>query len=235
MGHGSTQFNLWNGPVTTANEQFGISYNGPLNTARTLRDLDIFRLAGIKWLRFPLQGWLPQGEAHPAGAELYNTFIEEASNRGFNLMANFLPKTTVVPSVNPLQTSRELNESLLAATTHYGFKVKYWELQRIKPDPAFPTMKGIGFPLLAAARQTLAKTDKSKSLHAVFTIDDPLQWNAVELFSQKLPATNDILGLRYDFIGLPENRQANRFPRSMGWRRCKRARNRYSSMPRRHG
>ncbi len=207
LGYGETQLNIWKGPAETTSEMFGISYNGPLNTARTLTDLDLFHQAGIGWLRFPLQGWLPQGDAHPAEVEFYKTFIGEASKREMSLVANFTPKTTVDPSVNSSQTVREVHDSLFAATTHYGFKIKYWDLQRVKPDPAFPEMKGIGPAILAEARQAMEKSDKS--LKALFTVDDPIKWNAMEWYAQKLPLANDVLGLRYDFTGLPEVREAN--------------------------
>ncbi len=207
LGYGSTQLNIWKGPLATPSELFGISYNGPLNTARTLNDLELFHQAGIGWLSFPLQGWLPQGNPFPADAEFYKTFIEEASKRGLSLVANFLPKTTVDPSVNAVQTAREVHDSLLAATTHYGFKVKYWNFQRVKPDPAFPEMQGISPALLSEARKALQTSDKS--LKALFTVDDPIKWNALEWYAQKVPLADDILGIHYDFTGLPEVRQAN--------------------------
>ena len=109
--------------------------------------------------------------------------------------------------MNSAQTAREIRDSLFAATTRYGFKVKYWDFQRVKPDPAFPEMKGIGPALLADARKALHESEKS--LHAIFTVDDPIKWNAVEWYAQKLPLSTDMLGIRYDFSGLPEIKQAN--------------------------
>lgn len=204
IGYGDTNFGIWSGPTEVANDNFGISYAGPLSAERTLKDLDLFHSAGIGWLRFTLQGWLPQGDANQPEAEVYNTFIQEASKRNFNLVAAFLPKTTVDPAVNPLQSQKEYSESLLAAATHYGFKVKFWDLQNVKPDPAFPALKGIGYPMLIAGRQALL--EKDKTLQAIFTVDDPFKWNAAELYAQSVPGKGDILGFRFNFIGLPETR-----------------------------
>jgi len=212
IGYGATHLSLWNGPTEKTTDFFGISYNvnGPLNADRTWKDLDLFRTIGISWLRFPLQGWLPQGDARPVEAEQYNTFVQEASKRDYHLVALFTPRTTVDPSINPLQTEKELRESLLAATTRYGFKVKYWELQRMRPDPAFPDMKGIGYSLLAAGREAMRTSDKT--LQPIFSLDYPFKWNAIEYYAQSSPAAEDILGMRYNFIGIPENRDANPTP-----------------------
>jgi hypothetical protein len=204
IGYGATWAHIWPGPATRASSGFGISYQGPLDTAHTWLDLDLFRQAGIRWVRFPLQGWLPQGQAVPPAAEVYNTFIQEAGRRDFSLVAAFTPRTTVDPAINAAQAEKEYHESLLAAAARYGFKVKWWELMRVKPDPAFPDLKGIGYTQLAKGREALRHFDKS--LRTLFSIEDPYKWNAMELYHQGLPAEGDVLGLLYNFIGLPETK-----------------------------
>ena len=200
--YGSTTFSVWNGPLDHQVDCFGISYAGPLNSERTWQDLDLFKMAGVGWLRFPLQGWLPQGQTTPAETETYNQFVQEAGKRNFKLLAAFTPKMTVDIGVNELQAGKEYRESLLAATTRYGFKVKDWELLTVKPDPQFPDLKGIRFQDLAQYAPSLKKMDKS--LRTIFSLDNPLKWNALELFNAKIPAKGDILGMHYNFVAFPE-------------------------------
>lgn len=202
IGYGTTLVSIWAGPAEKPNDFAGISYLGALDSERTWKDLDLFQLAGIGWLRFPLHGWLPQGQAIPPEAETYNLFVQEASKRGFPLLAAFTPKTTVDASVNPVQADKEYRESLLAAAARYGFKVKYWDLLRVKPDPNYPGLKGIGFSQLALGRQALRGVDKS--LHGVFSLQDPFKYDALDLYNHALPAKDDVVGMTYDFIGVPE-------------------------------
>lgn len=197
-------FNVWPGPLDHPVDSFGINYTGPLNTARTWQDLDLFQQAGVGWLRFPLQGWLPQGQATPPEAEIYNSFIQEASKRNFKLLAAFTPRLTVDPSVNELVAGKEYRESLMAAATRYSFKVKDWELLTVKPDPAYKDMKGVRYQDLAKFYSSLKSVDKS--LRTIFSVDYPFRWNAQELFNQRLPGKGDVLGFRYDFIGIPESK-----------------------------
>lgn len=206
----NTLLSIWNGPAEHPSSLFGISYAGPITTDRTWSDLDLFRQAGIQWLRFPLQGWLPQGEAVPAAAGDYNTFVQEAGKREFKLVAAFTPQTTIDPAVNSVQAEKEYSESLMAAAVRYGFKVKHWELLSVKPDPAFPELKGIGYSVLGKGREALRGADKS--LVALYTLDSPFSGNAPELFFYGLPDKNDLLGIRYNFAGLPEYERANPKP-----------------------
>ena len=199
---GRTQFSIWNGPLDHVTECFGINYVAPLNTERTWSDLDQFKQAGIGWLRFPLQGWLPQGQAVPAEAEVYNQFIQEAGKRNYKLLAAFTPRMTVDRSVNEMQADKEYKESMLAAVARYGFKVKDWELLTVKPDPAFKELKGIRYQDLAKYYPSLKEMEKS--CRVIFSADNPLKWNALELFNEKIPAKDDVLAMRYNLIGIPE-------------------------------
>jgi hypothetical protein len=201
---GATTFSVWSGPLERRIDSAGISYAGPLNTARTWQDLELFKMAGVGWLRFPLQGWLPQGQAVPAEVEEYNMFVQEAGQRDFNLLAAFTPKVTVDPGVNELQAGKEYRESLLAAAARYSFKVKNWELLTVKPDPRYQELKGIRFQDLAQYAPSLKATDKT--CRVIFSVENPLKWNALELFNSKIPAKDDILGMRYNLYGIPEFR-----------------------------
>ncbi|MHB0937604.1 MAG: hypothetical protein ACYDCO_06175 [Armatimonadota bacterium] len=203
-GVGRTLFSVWNGPLDHGVESFGISYAAPLNTARTWSDLDLFKQAGVGWMRFPLQGWLPQGQAVPAETEVYNQFIQEAGARNFKLLAAFTPKVTIDTSVNAMQADKEYKESMLAAVARYGFKVKDWELLTVKADPAFKNLKGIRYQDLAKYYSSLKEMDKS--CRVVFSADNPLKWNALELFNEKIPAKGDVFAMRYNLIGIPELR-----------------------------
>ncbi len=203
-GYGFTGFSIWDGPLPVRNNRFGISYQGPLMTERTWQDLDFFKMAGVGWVRFPLHGWLPQGQTSPAEAEQYNTFVQEAGKRDFSLLAAFTPSTTVDPAVNAVQADKEYRESLLAAATRYSFKVKHWELLTVKSDPQYKEFRGIRYPELASGRSALREFDKS--LSATFTVDAPFKWNSLELFNLSLPARDDTLGMRYNFNAIPEYR-----------------------------
>ena len=202
IGYALTALNVWTGPAEKPVDCFGISYHGPLTTERTGKDLDLFRMAGVGWLRFPLHGWSPQGDAVPPEAAQYDTFVREATDRGFSLLAAFTPSLTVDPGVNAVQADKEYRESLLAAATRYSFKVKYWDLVQVRPDAKFHELTGVHAKQLVSPRAALQKYDKK--LHAVFTVEDPFKWNAIELFSQHLPLPGDALGMSHNFIGLPE-------------------------------
>jgi len=202
IGYNVTALTIWNGPAPTASDSFGVSYNGPLNTERTWKDLELFRLAGISWLRFPLHGWLPQGDAIPPEASLYDQFVSQATQRNFTLLPAFTPGLTVDPAVDEVQADKQYRESLLAATTRYGFKVKTWDLLQVKPDAKYPELRGIHAKQLQSGRMAMDTADKT--LHAVFTVEDPFKWNAIDLFAQKLPLAGDAVGMSHNFIGLPE-------------------------------
>ncbi|HEY3378490.1 MAG TPA: hypothetical protein VGL77_13445, partial [Armatimonadota bacterium] len=206
MAYGATRVSVWNGPAAFQSSLFGVSYAGPLNTKQTTTDLDRFKQAGINWIRFPLQGWIPQGEAAPAGSDMYDTFVREASNRGMSLLAAFLPQVSVDPSVDPVQAEKDFRESLLAATTRYAFKVPEWELLPIKPKPYPVGLKGISYDLLASGRTAL--TRMNKGLHVVIGLDTPIPENALRMFFYKLPANGDAIGIHYNFVGIPENQNA---------------------------
>jgi len=199
---GVTTFSIWNGPLEHRVDSVGISYAGPLDTERTWQDLDLFSQAGVGWLRFPLQGWLPQGQTVPAEAETLNRFLQEASRLNYTLLAAFTPKVTVDPSVNALQAGKEYKESLLAAAARYGFQVKIWELLTVKPDPQYQDLKGIRYQDLAQYYPALKAMDKA--FHVIFSIENPLKWNALELFNEKIPVKGDLLGMRYNLFGIPE-------------------------------
>lgn len=209
-GYGFTLFGVWDGPAAAPSETFGISYAGPLDTPRARIDLELFKQAGIRWLRFPLQGWLPQGNAVPPEAERYKSFVREASERGFTLLSAFTPTLTLDPAINPAQADKEYRESLLAAATLFGAQVPYWELLRVKPDPLYPELRGIRSPELARGRAALRTFNKH--LTALFSLETPFLANAQELTLAGLPMKEDILGLRYDFIGLPETKDASPKP-----------------------
>jgi len=200
----ATDFGVWSGPANTLNDTFGINYLGPLDSDRTWRDLDLMKMAGIGSLRFQLQGWLPQGQTKPVEAEQYNTFVEEATNRGFHLLAAFTPRLTLDPGVNPVQASKDYRESLLAAVTRYGFTVKDWELLTVKPDPRYPELHGVRYQELAEYYKALKIVDKDKSLRVLFPLEHPFKWNAKELFNDGLPGKQDLFGIHYDFSGIPE-------------------------------
>ena len=206
MSYSTTDVGVWNGPLDKGYGGFGISYDGPLNTDRTLADLDLFKLAGINWIRFPLQGWTPQGEAIPPEADTYKQFIREASDRDFNLLAAFTPHVSVDPSINSVQANKEYVESLLAAAGMFNYKVKNWELCCVKPAPFPDDLKGITYAETGPAREALRRYDKT--LHAIFPLDDPLADNAMRLFFYNLPPKEDIIGINYNFVGIPENGKA---------------------------
>ena len=202
LGYCATALNVWAGPLVKANDHFGVSYNGPLDNERTWRDLDLFRLAGVGWLRFPLHGWLPQGEAVPPDAAIYDRFIPEATQRHFSLLAAFTPSVTIDPSVDAVAADKQYRESLLAATTRYSFQVKNWDLLQVKSDAKYHGLSGIHAKQLFSGRQAMLQSDKN--LHATFTVEDPFKWNAIDLFSQGLPLAGDAVGMSHNFIGLPE-------------------------------
>ncbi|MHB9130907.1 MAG: hypothetical protein ACYDBB_07425 [Armatimonadota bacterium] len=210
IGYGSTHIGIWNSPLGKGSECVGISYAGSLDADRTWRDLDLFKMAGVGWLRFPLQGWLSQGSALPPHAVAATRFVEEAGKRSFSLLAAFTPRVTVDPSINEVQTNQEYRESLLNAATRYGAKVKSWELLCVRPDPMYPDLKGIDYPQLAYGREGLQRYDKS--LQAIYTIDYPYRDNAPGLFSRGLPAKGDGIGMHYNFVGWPEVARATPIP-----------------------
>ncbi|MHB9024929.1 MAG: hypothetical protein ACYC7E_12275 [Armatimonadota bacterium] len=205
FGYGTTMLGIWRGPVTAFADEFGISYAGSLDDARVAKDLDLFRQAGVGWLRFPMKGWLPTGKANSPEAEHYKGFLQVAGDRGFNLLAAFTPLVRDDPGVNPVQADKDYRESLLAAVTHYGFKIKNWELLRVKPDPNFTELRGIGFKQMVPAREALRKIKTTKSAQVIYSIEDPFPMNSLELFLQTMPAKGDAVGMRYNFIGIPEN------------------------------
>lgn len=202
-GFNSTRVSVWDGPASMQSDIFGISYSGPLDVARTYTDLDLFKQAGIGWIRFPMQGWLPP---IPAAADTYSKFIEEASSRDFKLLAAFTPRVTVDPSANEVQAWKDLHESVLAAITKYGFKLKYWELLHLAP-PSYPVgMKGIGYRDYAPVREAIRRADKS--LQMIFPLATPFEANDQIMFHYGLPYKGDAIGIHYDFVGIPENQKA---------------------------
>jgi hypothetical protein len=209
-GYGQTLFGVWDGTATAPCPSFGISYAGPLNTDHTWQDLDLFKLAGINWLRFPLRGWLPQGNAVPPESEVYKRFIREAKDRDYSLVAAFTPTTTVDPAVNADKADAEYKESLLSATNMFTGPIAFWELARVKPDPLYPELRGIRARDLAHGREALRAFNKT--LPAVFSLDSPFVGNAQEYAVTGLPQKGDILGLRYNFIGVPEEEKASPKP-----------------------
>jgi hypothetical protein len=203
IAYGDTLYSVWPGAAEQAYQSFGIAYVGALDNPGIVKDLDLFKAAGVGWLRFPLHGWLPQGEAQPFEAQVYNNFVVEADKRGFNLLAAFTPKITVDPSVDSARADKDYRESVMAAAVRYGFKVKWWELLRVKPDvEKSPEMKGIGYPMLKNGRDALRSVDKS--LKALYSVEDPFKWNAMELFHNNVPVVGDGVSLRYNFVGIPE-------------------------------
>ncbi len=203
IAYGDTLFNVWTGPAEHPYPNFGIAYAGPLDSPNLTKDLDLFKAAGVGWLRFPLHGWLPQGEAQPFEAQRYNTFVQEADKRGFNLVAAFTPKITVDPSVDSARADKDYRESVMAAAVRYGFKVKWWELLRVKPDiEKSPEMKGIGYAQLKNGRDAIRSVDKT--LKVLYSVEDPFKWNAMELFHFNVPVNGDAVALRYNFVGIPE-------------------------------
>lgn len=200
LAYNSSRISIWNGPLEKPNSAIGISYAGPLDAKRVATDLDLFKLIGICWIRFPMQGWLPQGETLPPQSGIYDTFIRQASDRGYNLLAAFAPQVTVDPSVNSAQAEKDYHESLLAAATRYGFKIKNWELLTVKP-PQFPTgLSGIGYRQLTKGRDALRQYNKS--LTVSYALSDPV--NVLELLFYRLPAKGDAIGFHYDISGVPE-------------------------------
>lgn len=207
---GTTRFGVWNGPAAQRSTLFGISYSGPLAEDRTLTDLDLFKQAGIGWLRFPLNGWIPQGEAVSANAASYDKFIQSALDRQMTLLAAFTPQVSVDPAVNPVQAEKDYHESLLAAATRYAPQIKTWELLTVKP-PLYPVgMKGIGYPELVKGREALRHFDKS--LQAIIPLEHPMTANALEMFFYHMPQKDDVIGFHYNFLGRPENKDANPKP-----------------------
>jgi hypothetical protein len=203
IGQHSTRISVWNGPAPTPFQTFGISYAGPLFGSRMRSDLDLFRAAGIGWLRFSLHGWLPQGQVNPTEAAVFDQFIQEAGDRQFSMVAAFHPKMSADPATDPVQADKDYLESLMAAATRYGFKVKTWELMRVKPDPNFPQLRGIGYGEIARGREALRKTDKT--LQAIMPLDDPFVFNAQEMHLNGMPGKGDVMGMHFNFSGLPEH------------------------------
>lgn len=200
--HAATTVTIWDGPAMIRNQSFGISYAGSLTDERAWRDLDAFKLAGIGWVRFPFLGWIPQGEATPAAAEMYDRFMREATDRGFSLLPAFTPQISTDPAVNPVQAEKDFYESLLAATTRYGFKMHTWEFQKIIP-PTKPTgMRGISYGDIAKARAAMRK--ENKTLTAILPLETPMSTNALEMFFYRLPAKKDLIGIHYNFDSIPE-------------------------------
>ncbi|OPZ85331.1 MAG: hypothetical protein BWY76_01459 [bacterium ADurb.Bin429] len=211
IGYGYTLLNVWDGPATNLNGAFGISYAGPLNAPRTISDLDLFTQAGIGWLRFPLRGWLPQGgNAVPREADIYKQFIGQAKERGFSLMTAFTPTTTVDPSVDMDRANKDYQESLLAAATYFGPQIPYWELLPVKPNPLFPELRGFRAPELLKGREALRTFNKH--LICITSLEAPFQATAMDYAAVGLPPKGDLLGITYNFIGLPETREANPKP-----------------------
>ena len=118
------------------------------------------------------------------------------------VVAAFVPETALNPSLNPTQATKEYRESLVAAVSRYKTQVKIWELLRVKPDPTYTELRGIKFGHLKQGRDAIRKLDNS--LQAIFTLEYPCKWNAKELFDNKLPTGDDIIGMQYSFGGIPE-------------------------------
>jgi hypothetical protein len=215
LGSISTMAGIWNGPATTRNDRFGVAYTGPLADGHTWKDLDLFAQAGAKWMRFPLHGWLPGADLPPVQIAECNLFIQEATRRDFRLLAAFTPEVTVDRAVNPVQADREYYESLGAAAARYGGRVPIWELLQVRPDPAFLNMKGVGFSQIAQGREALRKVDPK--LQALYSFEGDFATNAKELFHYKLPGVGDLMGMRYNFGGIPENtEQSTPPPQALG-------------------
>lgn len=206
-GYGWTLFSIWDGPLKATNDTFGISLAGPLDGDRAEADMDLFKMAGVSWLRFPLRGWLPQGTAVPRETAMYKQFIGEASSRNFSLVAAFTPTVTVDPAINREQAGKEYRESLMAAAANFGPQVPYWELLTVKPDPLYPELRGIRPPELLLGREALRGFNKN--LVALFPIETPFSATMMDLAAVGLPPKGDLVGMHYDFIGLPETRDAN--------------------------
>lgn len=203
IGLGTTFVSIWNGPLATKSPMGGISLTGPLQATELAADLALLAQAGVQWVRFPLQGWLPQqGSPVPPEALQYQQLLDTITIQGMTPVAAFTPRTSVDPSVNGAQAEKEYMDSLLAAATQYGGTVKWWDLLRVKADPAYAEMKGIGFPILAKGVDALLKHDKNAQV--LFTLEPPFKWNALELYHNKLPAKNGALGMQYTFVGQPE-------------------------------
>jgi hypothetical protein len=202
LGYSITNACVWDGPTDIINDFFGISYTGSLDAPRVVSDLDLFKSAGIQWIRFPLFGWSPGGGTQPKTSS-YDSFITEAvTKRKMNVVAAFVPEAILNPSLNPTQAMKDYRESLVAAASRYKSQVKYWELLRVKPDPTYAELRGIKFGHLKQGREAIRNLDNS--LKAIFTLEYPCKWNAKELFDNKLPAGDDIIGMQYSFGGIPE-------------------------------
>ncbi len=206
-GYGWTLFSVWDGPAKTLNDTVGIALTGVLDDDRVGAELDLFKSAGVGWLRFPLRGWLPQGTAVPRETAVYKRFIGEATERKFSLVAAFTPTTTVDPAINKEQAGKEYRESLMAAAANFGPQVPFWELLTVKPDPLYPELRGIRAPELLLGREALRGFNKN--LVALFPIETPFTATTMDLAAVGLPPKGDLLGIHYDFIGLPETRDAN--------------------------
>jgi len=198
-----TNLGIWNGPANAINDRLGISYQAPLAGERTLQDMNVFKRAGVGWLRFPMQGWLTEQGARPPQADIYDPFIREATRRNYKLLAAFVPKITVDRTVFPDQAEKEYAESLLAATARYSLQLPYWELQRIPASPVFLDEKGIGFNQLVEGNKAIRI--HHKDLNVVYSFESPFKDHADELMTLKGVGDNDILGMRYNFISVPEN------------------------------
>lgn len=209
-----TSLGVWNGPATFMNDRIGINYQASLAGDRTWRDMDTFKRAGVGWLRFPLQGWLTVQGARPPQAEVYDLFIREATKRNYKLLAAFLPKVTVDRTVFPDQAEKEYAESLLSATTRYERQLPYWELQRVTASAVYLDEKGIGFNQLVAGHNAIRK--HPNNLKLIYSFESPFKDHAEELMGLNGFSDNDILGMRYDFIGIPENTTFS-MPPAMGY------------------
>ncbi len=202
LGYSKTNACVWDGPIDTMNDFFGISYTGALDAPRVPSDLDLFKSAGIQWVRFPLFGWSPGGATQPKTSS-YDSFISETvTKRKMNVVAAFVPEAILNPSLNPTQAMKDYRESLVAAASRYKTQVKYWELLRVKPDPTYTELRGIKFGHLKQGREAIKNLDNS--LKAIYTLEYPCKWNAKELFDNKLPSGDDIIGMQYSFGGIPE-------------------------------
>ncbi len=209
-----TSLGVWNGPAIAMNDRIGINYQASLVGDRTLRDMDTFKRAGVGWLRFPLRGWLNVEGARPPQVDIYDPFIREATKRKYQLLAAFLPKVTVDRTVFPDQAEKEYSESLLSATMRYERQLPYWELQRITASSVYLNEKGIGFNQLVAGHNAIRKFNNNLKL--IYSFESPFKDHAEELMGLNGFSNNDILGMRYDFIGIPENTTLST-PPAMGY------------------
>ena len=201
-GYGEASFGVWNGPLSVQSDFLGINYTGPLQEERAMRELQLFQDAGIGWLRLPVQGWMPQGQAIPIESLLYDRLLRSAAEKNIQVLAAFTPQISVDPTINSLQAQKDYNESLLAAAARYGFMVKRWELLTIS-RPLYPSgLQGIWYTEIKPGREALTRFDKS--LQVFYGADDPALANVEALLRMDLPLKGDGIALHYNMQSLPE-------------------------------